>query len=275
MNLPQLEDSHIKAISEIIGDADNEKGLKRNEIIEIFKTCKIDIINESSKVKTIYSSLITINGSIQLSNYAWRFLGECFKPARGINNYQKYSALLEKTNKVLITLGVKIKDDGKFYPVDKIESLSEAQKRTKSLRNKLYNFSIHENVLKFCSEELLTEDYFHAILEAAKSLSSRVKEKTNLDKDGCRLFQEALSVNSPYMALSELDTESKRNQQRGLTEILCGVTSMVRNVTAHEPRIKWNVNERDAIDILLVISFLHKMLDLCVDVPKSTDALNK
>ena len=269
MSLPQLDNAQIEAISGFIGDADREKGLERKEINTILSVCKIDIVAESSKEKTIYKSLTNFSDSIRISNNAWRFTKECFNPARGIKNSKKYMALLDKINEVLILLGVQIKDDGNFYPTDRVESLSEAQKRTKSLRTKLTNYAIHENVLKFCCEELLVEDYFHAIFEATKSLSSRVKDMSNLDKDGRALFQEALSVKSPYMALSELDTESKRDQQKGLADILCGVTSMVRNVTAHEPRIKWMVNENEAIDILLVISFLYKMLDLCVKVPKS------
>ena len=47
-----------------------------------------------------------------------------------------------------------------------------------------------------------------------------------------------------------------------------GVTHMVRNVTAHELKIKWIVNEQDAIDILTTISFLHKQLDECFVVPQ-------
>lgn len=39
--------------------------------------------------------------------------------------------------------------------------------------------------------------------------------------------------------------------------MLNGVTHMVRNVTAHELKIKWIVNEQDAIDILTTISRLY------------------
>lgn len=38
---------------------------------------------------------------------------------------------------------------------------------------------------------------------------------------------------------------------------------MVRNVTAHTPKIKWIIEEDEAIDILTTISFLHKNLDNC------------
>ncbi len=43
---------------------------------------------------------------------------------------------------------------------------------------------------------------------------------------------------------------------------------MVRNVTAHELKIKWIVNEPDTIDILTTIFFLHKQSDECVVVPQ-------
>ena len=62
--------------------------------------------------------------------------------------------------------------------------------------------------------------------------------------------------------------EEYLNAQNGLKEMLNGVTHMVRNVTAHELKIKWIVNEQDAIDILTTISFLHKQLDECFVVPQ-------
>ena len=34
--------------------------------------------------------------------------------------------------------------------------------------------------------------------------------------------------------------------------------------------IGWNVNEKDAADIMTQISYLHKMLDVCTTVPRTT-----
>ena len=39
---------------------------------------------------------------------------------------------------------------------------------------------------------------------------------------------------------------------------------MIRNVTAHELRIRWDIDENAAVDVLQQISFLHKYLDQCV-----------
>lgn len=43
---------------------------------------------------------------------------------------------------------------------------------------------------------------------------------------------------------------------------------MVRNVTAHELRIRWDTNEKDAIDVLQQTPFVHISLDECTIVKK-------
>ena len=74
---------------------------------------------------------------------------------------------------------------------------------------------------------------------------------------------------SHMTALSQvLTTDTECNQQNGLKEMLHGITHLVRNVTAHEVKIKWIVEEKEAIDILQTISFLHKYLDQCFVVPR-------
>lgn len=61
--------------------------------------------------------------------------------------------------------------------------------------------------------------------------------------DGNELIQTAFSVKNPYIVLNSLMTTSEQNQQNGLKEIILGLIHMVRNVTAHELRIRWDINE--------------------------------
>lgn len=61
--------------------------------------------------------------------------------------------------------------------------------------------------------------------------------------DGNELIQTAFSVKNPYIVLNSLRTTSEQNQQNGLKEIILGLIHMVRNVTAHELRIRWDINE--------------------------------
>lgn len=50
--------------------------------------------------------------------------------------------------------------------------------------------------------------------------------------------------------------------------MILGIIHMIRNVTAHESRIRWDIEEMAALDVLQQISFLHKYLDQCVVVKK-------
>ena len=81
---------------------------------------------------------------------------------------------------------------------------------------------------------------------------------SGLTTDGVRLFNTAFAVDNPYVAYNSLWTSSEQNQQNGLKKMLCDAIHIIRNVTAHELRIHWDVNEKDAVDILTQISYLHK-----------------
>ena len=143
------------------------------------------------------------------------------------------------------------------------KTIDDAQKRVQSILPKLRQRGVHGRVLQYCTEELLKENYFHAVFEATKSLAEQIRQLTNLKEDGTALYDKAFSTSNPYLVLNTLQTESEKSQQKGFCSMLKGINSMVRNVTAHTPKIKWIIEEDEAIDILTTISFLHKNLDNC------------
>lgn len=81
--------------------------------------------------------------------------------------------------------------------------------------------------------------------------------------DGTALIERAFSSQSPAVIISALKTESEKNEYRGIKDMFLGVNYAVRNVTAHELRIKWNIEEGKALNMLVIISALHKILDDC------------
>ena len=269
MGLPDLTETQIEQIARIIGDT--QGGLTGSEIGHILAQCHIDDPDpEMTKWKRLYNAFYDAVNKSRSTNIIFRFIKRCFEPAQGLNDPERYSRMRLELNAVLMLAGVEIRDDGNFYSVPQAQSLSEVQRRTKELSEKLTGYGAHPEVLKCCREELLANDYFHAVQEAAKSLCERTRAMSGLSLDGTDLFQTAFSGRDPYIAYNSLRTSSERNQQNGLKEMLCGVMHMVRNVTAHELRIRWDINEKDAIDILAQISYLHKLLDVCVTVPRMT-----
>ena len=92
------------------------------------------------------------------------------EPARGLNTQSAYEKRRFEINRVLMLKGIEIRDDGNFYKITKAESLSEVERRTRELKNKLSCYGAHQRVLICCREELLVDDYFHAVQEAVKGI---------------------------------------------------------------------------------------------------------
>lgn len=268
MQLPPLEQSDILPIAKAL--ADTEFGFKGSELALLIPQCRfVDIDPNNTKYKRLYNAFVDRVMREQNTNCIYAFIQEVLKPARGLNDYVNHEKRRLKVNEVLMLHGVEINEKGQFITITKAETVSEVQRRTKDLQQRLYGYNAHSYVLKCCREELLQENYFHAVLEAAKSLLDRLRELTCLTEDGTALVDKALSVKNPMVAMNTLRTESERNQQNGLREMINGVIHMVRNVTAHELKIRWDINEKDAVEILSLISTLHKYLDNCVSVPKA------
>lgn len=266
MALPNLTQNQIEQISRIMGDTND--GFTGSKIGHYLAQCCINDPDPGlTKRKRLYNALCLAVKDCNSTNVVYKFIQHCMDPVKWLNNLERYNLMRSDLNKVLMFSGVEIRDDGKFYSVSQAQSLGDVQRRTKDLRDKLIGCSAHSEVLKCCRDELLGQDYFHAVHEAAKSLCGRVRMLSGLSLDGAELFQTAFSVKNPYIAYNSLQTSSEQNQQNGLKEMLCGVIHMIRNVTAHELRIHWDVNEKDAVDILAQISYLHKLLDVCVKVP--------
>lgn len=257
--------AEIESLSKILGET--MTGTQMNSILQ---DCGIeDTSNESTKWKRIYYIFLTKQDQDNCSNSFLFFIKKCLDPVRFISgNNGNYDLILEDINKPLMMIGLQITPEGKLTKVVAATTISEVERRTRSLVSELQKRHIHPDVLKCCKEEFLQQNYFHAVFEAAKSLSEKVRSKTGLLADGSKLFDLALAVNAPKLALNSLQTSSQRNEQNGLKEMLNGITHMVRNVTAHELKIKWVVEESYAIDILTTISFLHKQLDECFVVPQ-------
>ena len=269
MTLPQLTPNQIEQIARIIGDT--RAGFTGSELGHLLAQCSMDDPDSGlTKWKRLYNAFCVAVSKKGSTNIVFDFISYCMEPAQGINNSERYGRMMFELNRVLMLVGLEIRDDGEGHSVSKAKSLSEVQLRTKALRKKLTGYGVHSEVLRCCCDELLAQDYFHAVQEAAKSLCDRVRTMSGLTTDGVKLYNTAFAINDPYVAYNSLQTSSEQNQQNGLKEMLCGVIHMVRNVTAHELRIRWDVNEKDAVDILSQISYLHKLLDVCVTVPRTT-----
>lgn len=253
-----LNDRSIDALSKVFSDS-----LVGREINNILQECNIEIIDGSSKAKKLYSSFINYKNKYNSSNSIMNFITSVLNPVNYVSSENnKYMELLEKVNKILITEGLKIDENNNIVEVEKVSNINEIEKRVNSIRK------IHSEVLKYCKEDYLRKDYYDTVFEASKSLGERVRDLSGLNTDGTELFQTAFSRKNPLIVLNQLNTESEINEYNGLKELLLSICHLVRNPTAHTPKINWKMNEDEAIDILSIISFAHNYLDKCYQMPK-------
>ena len=167
----------------------------------------------------------------------------------------------EMLNRALTFAGLSVDATGMLEFVEQARTLSEAERRAQELRTDLATRGVHPDVLRLCRSELLADNYFHAVLEAVKSVADKLRTRTGLTDDGNTLIDRALSGDLPMLAINPLRTESERTEQRGFANLVCGTFGMFRNTTAHEARIHWTMTKSDAEDLLLLVSLIHRRLD--------------
>ena len=77
------------------------------------------------------------------------------------------------------------------------------------------------------------------------------------------------SAGMPFLALNSLQTDTERDEQKGLMNLIKGMFGAFRNVTALAPKTSWTVTEQDALDLLTIASLIHRRLDTAVRTPRT------
>lgn len=146
MGLPELTENQIERIARIIGDT--QDGLTGYEIGRILAQCQMEDPDPGmTKWKRLYNAFCDAVNKSRSTNNIFCFIKHCFEPAQGLNDPERYSRMRPELNAVLMLAGVEIRDDGNFYSVPQAQSLSEVQRRTKELREKLTGYGAHPEVL--------------------------------------------------------------------------------------------------------------------------------
>jgi len=191
-------------------------------------------------------------------------------PVRYLGAVEHFEETRTSLNQALGFAGLELRQDGMIVAVKPVTTLTEAAQRAKDLRRTLAEREVHPDVLRFCREELVADNYFHAVFEATKSVAEKIRSRTGLTKDGGVLVDDAFSFQNqpPCLALNSLRTESEQSEQKGFMNLLKGLFGTFRNTIAHAPKISWPIDRRDALDILSLVSLIHRRLDGAIEARK-------
>jgi uncharacterized protein (TIGR02391 family) len=74
----------------------------------------------------------------------------------------------------------------------------------------------------------------------------------------------------PLLAFNSLQTDTERNEQNGMINLMKGMFSAFRNPTAHAAKISWTITEQDALDLLTLASLLHRRIDSAVSTGRTS-----
>lgn len=256
----------VKRIAQTIGDT--SRGLTGSEIDELLDELNLDDQGHSTKWRRIHAGLLHEQQRTRSGTCVPSLVTTAMKPVRW-PDHGRFEALRGELNEALLYSGVELQSDGRLLKVDPATTHDEVASRTKRLRKELERRGCHGEVFRYCTRELLDEDYFTAVFEAVKGLAEYTRERSGLDLDGHQLVDAALLGASPRLALNKLQSDTELNEQRGLANIMKGIFSAFRNPTAHEPRIIWEVTEADALDLFATLSLVYRRLEKAAVIPRS------
>jgi uncharacterized protein (TIGR02391 family) len=257
---PPINGSVIEGISKILGATNN--GLTGVELGKFLQEAKIpDIDPTNSKWKRLYNAFVDFQNKKHVSNNILTFINKSMNPARFIGRQDQFENTRYELNKSLYFIGLELSESGKFLKTKRATTITEAEQRANRLKNKLEQRNTHPIIFQYCRAELLADNYFHTVFEAVKSIAEAIRQKAGLTEDGGELVDKAFSIRNPLIKINDLSSETKESEHKGFANLVKGVFGMFRNTTAHAPKIFWEINEEDALDILSTISLIHRKLD--------------
>ena len=80
-------------------------------------------------------------------------------------------------------------------------------------------------------------NYTHAISDAMSLVTETLRDKSGLDGDGDKLAGKALGFNEgkpPLIKINNLQSQTEKDEQRGLMFVIQGMYALVRNPRSHE-----------------------------------------
>lgn len=251
---------HLTALTKALGDTDD--GLTGTQIDYLLAQSKIPNVEPTgTKWKRLFNAFVGFQNERQFGNHVVVFINRAMDPVQFTANPEKFNRWKNRLNVILAFSGMSVGDDGKVRRVKPATNLDEAIARANRLQYLLENRAVHPDVLLYCKAEWLQENYFHAVFEATKSIAAKIRSLTDHPGDGAPLVQAAFGGAHPAIAINNLKTDSEKSEQSGFLNLLIGIFGTVRNPLAHNPKLDWAMNEHDALDILTLVSLVHRKID--------------
>ncbi len=254
-----FDDITLRNLSDIISNM-----LTHRQISETLLSSGISDTSEGlNKTNRIYYALRARQKQDNCGNTVLSFVVKLLNPKR-YNDEAAYERDRTKINEKLLYEGIEINQKGEAKIVEKARTITEAKERSLKIKQKVHGIGIHSDILAFCEEEWLKENYFHAILEITKSVAERLRQKSGYKTDGSELVEDCFGLGKdkrPMLAFNSLQTPSEESEHKGFSNFCKGFFSMYRNPKAHNPKILEDTQLTQMTEVLVIATIIQNKLD--------------
>lgn len=249
-----------RAVADVIGQTEYP-GLSGSDIARRLQLIGLDYEAGGNKRDRLFGTLHNAQVRQKAGNTLIVFIARALSPSQHTEDPERFYQLQGQLNAKLAPHGWSINDNGKLERSVKTSSMQEVEVLSARFHTELIRRGTHAELLKYCEVEVLQESLFHAMTEAAKSISARIREMTALKEDGASLFNVALSIKHPRIVINALTTESEQAAQKGFLNLLTGIHGHFRNPRAHATRLGSEENRQQFMETLGLLSYVHGVLD--------------
>jgi uncharacterized protein (TIGR02391 family) len=250
----------LTALAKALGDTGD--GLTGSQIGFLLEQCRIpDVEPTATKWRRLFNAFVAFQNERRFGNHVVVFINKAMDPVQFTKDPGQFRRWRDRLNAILLFSGMSVGEHGRVRWDKPASNLDEAMARANRLQYLLESRAVHPDVLHYCRAELLQENYFHAVFEATKSVAAKIRALTGHPGDGAPLLQAALGGQTPPVAINDLNSDSQRSEQSGFLNLVVGLFGTVRNPLAHNPKVEWAMNEQDALDILTLVSLIHRKID--------------
>lgn len=255
----------VQAVADVLASTD-WPGLSNAEMGRLLAMLGIPDVEAPNKRTRLWGALHNQQLRDRASNCVIRFVTEVMAPGRYLQDHARFEALRDGLAEALSLVGLRINEQGKVAKAaGTATTLDEVAQLAGRLRAELGRRGVHQQVLSYCQEELLRRSLFHAVFEAVKGISERLRQMSGLSTDGAELVDQCFGARSgtPLVRINAYRSDSDLSEHRGFANLLKGVFGTFRNPPAHTPRATggWQLSESDALDLFSMLSLLHRRLD--------------
>lgn len=256
-----FDNQDLRNISDVLSGI-----ITHSNITEYLKDCNISESGGSNKTDRIYYALKERQDKDGCGNNVAAFILRIITPKR-YSDELEFEGHRTLINEKLAFAGYFISEKGEIKLCSKASTISEAQERSQKIKNKIHGMKIHHNIIPYCDEEWLRDDYFHAIEEVAKSVFDVLKQKSgNYSIDGAVLVDFCFALKDekspkPKLAFNMLSSDSEISEHRGFANFCKGFYGMYRNPKAHSSRKNEETSLEQFAEVLVVATVIHNRLD--------------